>query len=253
MRLSDKEMEKLERDYFEQIFYYLTCNEQRMLNGLASKNKIRSDWWFKFTQSESADQLSELARGAERIFYWLLTTLWMPNSSPIGADLFFEAHNAFIHIDVKTAKSDNPSDSKGKVAIGKNQTSYNPDKTKSGTKITVNPNLPQYYCEGTNLEKPCLTYSIQMVHDATTLEIIAILLISIPNGQLYRVYGNDIVGAGKIKGKSMRYEYKNNFFFNTLEDKPHRVRFIWFNEQYVRSPTSMIKTKNDITARSEIT
>lgn len=91
-----------------------------------------------------------------------------------------------------------------------------------------------------------------MVHDATTFEIIAILLISIPNGQLYRVYGNDIVGAGKIKGKSMRYEYKNNFFFCTLKGKPHRVKFIWFNEKYASSSTSTIKTRSDITTRSEI-
>ena len=164
---------------------------------LESKNDIRADWWDKFTKSEK--QISEFARGTERIFYWLLTTLWVPNSSPISSDLFFESYNAFIHIDIKTAKSNNTSDYKGKVALGKNQTSYNADKTQTGTPTQVNPNLPQYYNKGTDKEKPCLTYTIQLIHKPSTFDIIAILLISVPNGQLYSVYKNNIVGAVKVK------------------------------------------------------
>ena len=211
---------------------------------LESKNDIRADWWDKFTKSEK--QISEFARGTERIFYWLLTTLWVPNSSPISSDLFFESYNAFIHIDIKTAKSNNTSDYKGKVALGKNQTSYDADKTQTGTPTQVNPNLPQYYNKGTDKEKPCLTYTIQLIHKPSTFDIIAILLISVPNGQLYSVYKNNIVGAGKSKDLSMRYEYKNNFTFNTLPEEPPRVKFIYFNPGYEFST-------EDITTRREIT
>jgi hypothetical protein len=61
-----------------------------MLRALESKEQIKKDWWGRFAPLSHTRQTSELARGAERIFYWLLTTLWMPNSSPVGSDLFFE-------------------------------------------------------------------------------------------------------------------------------------------------------------------
>jgi len=244
MPLTNEELEQLEKDYFDQIYFYLRFNQQRMLWGLESKNNIRDDWWDKFTNSEK--QISEFARGTERIFYWLLTTLWMPNSSPISSDLFFESCNAFIHIDIKTAKTDNQSDYKGKVALSKNQTSYDADKTQTGTPTQINPSLPQYYDKGGENEKPCLTYIIQLIHKPITFDITAILLISVPNGQLYSVYKNGIVGAGKGKGVSMRYEYKNNFTFNTLSGTPHRVEFIYFNPNYGLSTY-------DITTCQEIT
>jgi hypothetical protein len=70
MPLTDRELELLEKEYFDQIYFYLRFNQQRMIWGLESKNDIRVDWWDKFTKSEK--QLSEFARGTERIFYWLL-------------------------------------------------------------------------------------------------------------------------------------------------------------------------------------
>ena len=231
MPLSNERLEELEREYFDQLYYYLKSIEQRMMCGLASKNNIKDDWWAQFIRGAEKRQVSDFARGAERIFYWLLTTLWTPNSSPIGSDMFFEAHNAFVHIDVKTANFKNTSDYLGKVAIGRNQTSYDADKTATGLNTRVNPNLPQYYHRGTEKEKPCLTFTIQVIHDAKTLDIIAILLICVPNGQLYGVYGNRIVGGGKSKDESMRYEYKNAPVFETIYGHPYRVKFLYFNEQ----------------------
>ncbi len=244
MSLINEALEQLEKEYFDQIFYYLSYNNERMIEALESKESIKSDWWDRFTKISDQKQQSELARGAERIFYWLLTTLWMPNSAPIGSDLFFESYNAFIHIDVKTAKSDNDADFKGKVAFGKNQTSYNPDR------IGGEPNLPQYYTLDNNTKKPCLTYILQIIHDAETYGIIAILLISIPNGQLHSIYGESIVGKGKNKKTwSMRYLYKNNFTFNTVNDKPHRIKFVYFNGGTLKS---VIRDKKDITTHGEI-
>lgn len=245
MTLTDDQLEKLEKEYFDHIFYYLKSNENRMMEGLKSKEGIRDDWWEKFLGTDKKRQVSDFARGAERIFYWLLTTLWIPNSSPIGSDLFFETYNAFLHIDIKTARSDNTSDYKGKVTLGKNQTSYDAEETHTGAETQVNPNLPEYYHKDGE-EKPCLTYTIQMIHDPETFEIIAILLISVPNGQLYEVYGTNIVGAGKSKDESMRFEYKNEHRFMLLNGNPSRVKFLYFNEDSAYS-------KEDITTISEIT
>ncbi len=103
MVLTDLELEKREKEYFEQIFYRITNNKAKLLNLLNSANTIKKDWLNKFRYIEKKKQTSELARGAERVFYYLLNQ-YIPNSAPIGADLFFENHNAFIHIDINTAK-----------------------------------------------------------------------------------------------------------------------------------------------------
>jgi len=115
------EIEFWENHYLNQIEFTLTQDKEKMLNGLKSKDKIKEDWINAFLKS--AEQNSDFARGAERIYYWLFNQFGIPNSSPIGADMFFETYNAFVHIDIKTAKLDNESDYKGRIPIGGNQTS----------------------------------------------------------------------------------------------------------------------------------
>ena len=245
MPLNDRDLETLEKDYFDQLYFYLKSNEQRMMIGLNSKDSIRDDWISKYEEGAQQRKNSDIARGAERIFYWLLTTIWVPNSSPIGSDLFFETYNAFIHIDTKTANIDNVSDYKGKVALSANQTSYEASRTHTGIPTSVHASLPKYYNIGKKTEKPCLTYIIQIIHDIKSMEIIAVLLICIPNGQLYDVYENKIVGAGKGKNVSMRYEYKVNPFFQTLGNNYYRVKFLFHQPSRILKP--------EITSRDDIT
>ena len=90
-----------------------------MLNGLSTKEDIRHEW-----EEFLGSQTSKSAVGSERIFYWLFNQFGIPNSSPIGSDLFFETYNAYIHIDVKTDKKTNIGDFNGEVTIQNNQTSY---------------------------------------------------------------------------------------------------------------------------------
>lgn len=191
---------------------------------LRSKDKIRDDWWDTFIEGGKS---TDLDRGAERIFYWILADLldWKPNSAPIGSNLFFETPEAFIHIEVKTSRIDNPSDYRGLVPISIKQTNYVVNK-----RTGKPPSLPEYYNEGRNDEKACLTYALQVIHDPETLEIIAILLICIPNGQLYHIYGDKIVGAGKVKGASFRYRYRESPYFETLTEKPFRFRVLYVDK-----------------------
>ncbi len=128
-----------ELHYLNEIEYILTQDLNKMIDGLNSKDKIKDDWIDNFYRIDKKRQNSDFARGAERIYFWLFNQFGIPNSSPIGADLFFETYNAFIHIDIKTAKLSNPSDYKGKVPVGDNQTSYN----SSMKNYTVN--LPTIY------------------------------------------------------------------------------------------------------------
>lgn len=240
--LSGPELEKLEKRYFDDICHRITHDRQRMIEGLKSKDKIRSDWWGKFVRVDKKRQTSDMAIGAERIFIWLISDkIGTPNSAPIGANLFFESHDAFIHIEIKTAREDNTSDYRGLVPINKNQTSYRATQSHRGTPINTLPGIPKYYSDG----KPCLSYSIQIIYNHRTFEIIAILLISIPNGQLFSTYGNKIVNCGKTKDESFRYRYRSNPYFELVPEKPFRVRFIHFDQNSGFA-------KKDITANSLI-
>lgn len=220
--LTNEELERLEKYHLEQLYYYLKSNEERLMMGLRSKDKIHDDWWNQFKKGGKA---TDLDRGAERIFYWVLAGIWTPNSAPIGSNLFFETHDAFVHIEVKTSKIDYPADYRGLVPISERQTSYEIVK-----RTGKNPSLPTYYNKGRKTEKACLTYAIQLIHNPETLEMIAILLISIPNGQLYDLYGDKIVGGGKVKGASFRYRYKEAPRFEALSDKPYRIRLLYWNK-----------------------
>ena len=114
----------------------------------------------------------------------------MPNSSPVGSYYFFEPYNAFIHIDVKTVKSDSEG-FRGKSLLKRIKRVIIP------LRIDGEHDLPQYYTLDNNTEKLCLTYMLQVVYEAETYDIITIQLISVSNGQLYRIYGDAIVGKGK--------------------------------------------------------
>ena len=113
-------------------------------------------------------------------------------------------------------------DYKVKVNVGENQTSYKDD--------SFNSNLPNFYNNTVQkLKKICITYIILVVYDDKTLEVISILLISIPNGELNKFYNKSIVGAGKGFGKSFRFKYKCSF--NLLGFDKLRYSFIYLNDK----------------------
>ena len=151
--------------------------------------------------------------------------------SEVGRDISTVWHTSFKE-DVSYTEA---------INISKNQTSYKVTQSNRGTPIRTLPALPRYYKNG----KPCLSYSIQIIYDHTTFEIIAILLISIPNGQLFTAYGNKIATSGKSKDESFRYKYSSNPYFALLSHKPFRVKFIYFD------PNSGF-SKKDITTSSMI-
>jgi hypothetical protein len=71
----------------------------------------------------------------------------MPNSSPVGSDLFFESYNAFVHIDVKTVKSDTKT-------LERKSLLKRIKRVTISSRIDSEPNLPQYYILDNNIEKP---------------------------------------------------------------------------------------------------
>lgn len=226
--MDNKKIEFWENHYLNQIEFNLKQDLNKMIEGLKSKDKIKKDWFDIFNSIDKKRQNSDFARGAERIYYWLFNQFGTPNSSPIGADMMFELYNAFIHIDIKTAKLDNTSDYKGKIPIGENQTSYKSDH------FDYSVHLPSKY---SFKDKLCLTYFINIIYDVLeeNIEILAIILISVPNGELSKVYGDKIVEAGKTgySGKGFRYKYSENPYFELIDGKPKRLRILYVNEDEV--------------------
>ncbi len=227
--MTNKEIEFLEKYYLDQIVFLLLKDKNKMINALNSKDEIKSDWISVYQK-----KVSDIDRGAERVYYWLLNQIGFPNSTPIGSDLLYETSNAFIHIDVKTSsyftknkngdKVLNSGDYKGLVSIGQNQTSYQYEDNKH---VVHTANLPSIY---KSKNKLCLTYIIHLIYDKKpdgNLKILALLLIAIPNGQLHDVYGNKICGGSKNKGEAFRYRYKENPYFQLLDDKPFRFSILY--------------------------
>ena len=197
-KLKIEELEKRNLDY---IVTSLEQDRVGLLNGLNSRLKILNDWKNQFLNtSRSGYKASDLEVGAERIFHYFFTSIFkFPISCPIGSDLMYQNEFAIIHIEIKTAIIGNPSDYKGKVQLGWNQTSY-------GSR-NFTPNLPPVY---SSVGMPTLTYAIQIIHKPMDPKIYALSVISIPNGQLSSYYGDKILQAGKKgwkQAKDIRYNY----------------------------------------------
>ncbi len=232
--MNSKEIESIEKRYFEEIYFFVDKNLSFFLERLKSKNEIKNDWLkiFKITSRAAYKKASELNKGAERVVHNLFGQYrsFAVNSSPIGSDLMFETPDAFIHLEVKTATDSNPADFKGKIQIAQNQTTYGVNQTITGSRYHFIPSLPKIYSNG----KICLTYVIQIIHDNVEDLPKIIILLSIPNGLLKRTYGNCINSGkhskklNKLKSKGdIRFLYKKAKKFENLEKKPSRIKIIY--------------------------
>lgn len=198
--IADADLEKLEKDYLDFIVKSLNQDIPRLLDGLNSRIKILNDWKNQFLRTaRKGYQASDLKDGAQRIFHHFFAPFFkFPNSCPIGSDLMYETPEAVIHIEVKTCLTTNPADYKGKVPLERNQLSYRHS--------NFIPNLPPIY---QSINKPTLTYAIQIIHEHMKPEIKALNVICIPNGQLAKHYPN-VLQAGKggwSRATNIRYRY----------------------------------------------
>jgi len=245
-KLSPIEIEELEFVHFERIRYYFLDNLQDILKGLHSRLEIKNDWYSQFISTKS-NMASDLELGAERIFHHIFSHgLKCPNSSPIGADLMYEAFDSFIHIDIKTISDSNWGDYRGKIAVQPNQTSY------PLSKFGLSHNLPSFYSktferQGNKYFKPTLTYFIYILHKHASKEIHSTLLVCMPNGELYRFYRDKILHAGKTKN-SVRYAFKEEPRFVLLSQNRgsqiFRIEFLIKSKKYSQEDLIGIDQRN---------
>lgn len=242
-----EQIEQIEFKYLNKYYHFLKFAEDELLFGFKTKSKIEDDWLSKYKSG-----ISDFATGAERIVYSLLNGkgIGQPNSCPVGADLFFEVEDAFIHIDLKTvgatlnprkedkvnnisAWSNNIGDYKKNIFVGINQNSYKGimevyKKGKPTEQRVYEPSLPTFYNKGTKNEKICLSYFVTILYDKDTLDILVISIICMPNGELENHYGNRVLQAGKNIDKT-RFRFIDVSDFELLDNKK-RIKVIYFNE-----------------------
>lgn len=239
-----EEVELIELRYFNEIYWNLTNDKDKLVKLLTNKERIRESWEAVFKQETDQKIKSGLARGAERVLASLFPDTWLPNSTPIGSDLMYETVDAFIHIDVKTMVPTHME--KGKVPVGLNQTSYYVD-----DQVEIRGNLPFCYKLDPDTEpysKLCLTYFIKVIHSEANEkyksgDILQVDLICMPNGMLHTHYGNKIIGAGKSKNDSMRYLYQNQYFEKiTNQSVPiKRAKLVYYDKSFADDVDEIIE------------
>ena len=192
-----KKIEELELKYLNKYYFFLKFAIDEILEGLKTRDIIIDDW-----KGLYGTNISDFSTGAERVIYSLLNGkgIGVPNSAPVGSDLFFEVNDAFIHIDLKTVGAsvkgqNNIGDFSKDIFIGTNQNSYSGNMlVNEGRKDEFSrhykSHLPPIYNKNKNNSKPCLTYFICMLYDKDTLETLVINILCMPNGLLNKVYAH---------------------------------------------------------------
>lgn len=197
-------------------------------------------------------------------------SIGIPNSCPVGADLFFDVKEAYIHIDLKTvgatlneikgnskngtkAWSNNIGDYVSNIFVGTNQNSYKGlmEVTRGvdkGKLRTYTPSLPSVYTKINNkfIERiPCLSYFITILYDKDTLDTLVISIVCMPNGELEPHYKNRVLQAGKNLDKT-RFRFINIPNFELLEGNQKRIKVISFNEEMDEKYKKKLKFFEDL-------
>ena len=232
-KISPGYIEKLEYIYLKEFYHFLKFVERRMLKGFATKEKIKEDWIKQWDPNEEGKGISNFAIGAERIVYALFNSqgFGQPNSAPVCSDLFFETHDAFIHIDLKTVQTRNIGDYARDIFVGDNQNSYRDIiKLRDGSKRKYTKSALPYVYKNKGNPKPCLTFFFTILYDEDTLDILNMNLLSMPNGALNKIYGSEVLKAGKNPGK-IRFNFSQADEFKLVPGKPKRIKVVYFNEK----------------------
>jgi hypothetical protein len=245
-------IEQLERKYLNKYFHFLKSVEDELLEGFKTKERIKDDWFGLYKSG-----ISDFAVGAERIVYSLMNgrSIGVPNSCPVGADLFFEVQDAFIHIDLKTVGASltgktNIGDYTSNIFVGTNQNSYKSEiKRANGNYFDpvryYTPTLPSIYNKGKSSEKICLSYFITILYDKDTLDTLVISIVCMPNGELESHYKHRVLQAGKV-AEETRFKFTDVSDFELLDRNTKRVKVVYFDENMHESYKKKLKFFEDL-------
>ncbi|MFV0577977.1 MAG: hypothetical protein ACK5NU_04825, partial [Fusobacterium ulcerans] len=125
---------------------------------------------------------------------------WRVCSLPVSSDSCFEVGDAIINIDAKSVKDTDNDATGNKVNLQASQTTYVANKmiTFAGREYsrTWESKLKLYENHKMFGEIPNLTYIFKVIYSAVNL-VEEIYLLSIPHGQLYSIFKEDILQKGR--------------------------------------------------------
>lgn len=250
--MKNVEIEKLEKKYLEKYYHFLKFAEDELLFGFKTKQDIEEDWIGLYKSG-----ISDFAVGAERIVYSLLNGkgIGQPNSCPVGADLFFEVQDAYIHLDLKTVSASltgktNIGDYTKNIFVGTNQNSYKGQMivnkgNENEAYRDYSPSLPTFYNKGKKNEKICLTYFVTILYDKDNLDILVMSIVCMPNGELESHYKTRVLQAGKNIDKT-RFRFTDVPNFELLEGEQKRIKVVYFNKNMNATYLKKVKFFEDL-------
>lgn len=200
--LSDEELIELEKKYFNIIKDTLSANLGKIIFQICSQ-KLFED----LTENEKNNVIDS---AVENIIEGIISRSldWNTCSVPVRSDSCYECGDAIIHIDAKTIKNDDGDSSSNKINVEKSQTTYDYNQDLDISSKIWKPCLRYYENHNYYGKIPNLTYFVRVIYSETNL-VESISLISVPHGQLFSIFGKDILNAGKLLESSDNTKRKN--------------------------------------------
>lgn len=192
--LNNNEIQEIEKKYFDILCGIFDRNLGAIINQIYSQESI-------VLPSVSAKQ-NTIEKSIENILEGIVYSQlgWRVCSLPVSSDSCFEVGDAIINIDAKSVKDTDNDATGNKVNLQASQTTYVANKmiTFAGREYsrTWESKLKLYENHKMFGEIPNLTYIFKVIYSAVNL-VEEIYLLSIPHGQLYSIFKEDILQKGR--------------------------------------------------------
>lgn len=200
--LNNDELIELEKKYFNLIKDTISANLGKIISQICSQKMFED-----LTENEKNNVIDS---AVENIIEGIISRNldWNTFSVPVRSDSCYECGDAIIHIDAKTTKNDDGDSISNKINVKKSQTTYDYKQELDVSGKMWKPYLRYYENHNYYGKIPNLTYFIRVIYSEDNL-VESISLISIPHGQLFSIFGSDILNAGKLLESSDNSKRKN--------------------------------------------
>lgn len=221
--MTNRELINIEKKYYDIILEVLQKSLGKIITDVNSQKRFLS----LTTTAKSNPIESKAENTIENIISNQLN--WDVCSLPVSSDSCYSCGDAIVHIDVKTTLNtdDDAPANKNRLNIEASQTSYCHGKSysvttpysgvgKRPTPAIWTPKLKKYEDHEYFGKVPNITYFVRIIYSADNL-IEEMYLLSVPNGQLSRSFGNEaILQGGKTKNKAKTH-------FNNIRVLPDEI------------------------------
>jgi len=225
-------LEELEKKYFQELKRAIEDKKEFIRERLEFINDSQENWKGLFKLD------NEIQKGAQEIVRAIIFRAfldWKPFSLPISSDTAFETNDAVINLDIKTVKNIDNDAKQGYLQVRRNQISY-PNKEIRG--VSWKPHQPTRITIKSKIF-PTFSYFVKFIwaREGDKIIIKEIVICSVPNGELSKIYGDDFLinyktYAYKDKGKTER-ESGDTARFNIRKIAEPKLTKGWKRLEYI--------------------